>query len=173
MHSNRSLFFHLALTSTCLLALASCNARKDEIRTYKFGESAKAGVLLYTAFDTQWLPVLGEGDSKRTPGSQFMLVRLTVVNGGGDELPVPSISLVDDGGQIYGELGNGDQVPDWLGIVRKVKPGGTEQGHVVFDVPPAHYRLRVSSPDEQKLAYIDVPLNFSPDTLANQPGEKK
>jgi hypothetical protein len=30
----------------------------------------------------------------------------------------------------------------------------------VFDVPPAHYKLRVADESEERLALVDIPLQF-------------
>jgi len=35
---------------------------------------------------------------------------------------------------------------------------------VVFDVPPKHYRLRVTDETSQKANDIDIPLNFASET---------
>ena len=57
-------------------------------------------------------------------------------------------------------MSNGDQVPSWIGFLRHIKPAETLQGNAVFDVPPKHYRLRVSDENDQKSEQIDIPLSF-------------
>jgi hypothetical protein len=37
------------------------------------------------------------------------------------------------------------------------------QGSVVFDVPPRRYRLRLTDENEQRTAFVDLPLTFRPD----------
>lgn len=125
------------------------------------GDKVETGQLIYTVFDTQWLPALKAGDKERVPANRFFVVRLSVLNSGGAETTAPPVSLVDDGGQTFGELPDGEGVPEWLGILRKIKPVDTERGNVVFDVAPQHYKLRVSDDSEQHTAFIDLPLNFA------------
>jgi hypothetical protein len=98
------------------------------------------------------------------PKDRFFLVRISVVNGGASDLMVPVLTLVDDTGQTYPEIPNGDQVPQWTGYLRRVKPAETLQGNVVFDVAPKHYRLRVSDEAGQNSRDIDIPLSFASDT---------
>ncbi|HTQ53973.1 MAG TPA: DUF4352 domain-containing protein [Bryobacteraceae bacterium] len=127
------------------------------------GERVTAGSLVYNVFEDQWKAQLGEGTAARVPKDRFFVVRLSIVNGGATELMVPSLTLVDDSGQTFPELSNGDSVPAWIGYLRKVKPAETLQGTVVFDAPPKHYRLRVSDENSQKTRDIDIPLAFTTD----------
>jgi len=127
------------------------------------GERVRAGSLVYNVFDDQWKAQLGQGPDARVPKDRFFLVRLSVVNGGATDLMVPTLTLVDDSGQTYSELSNGDGVPDWTGYLRKIKPADTLEGNVVFDVPPKHYRLRVADENSQITREIDIPLAFSSD----------
>ena len=130
---------------------------------HRMGERVSAGSLVYNVFETQWKTQLGEGEAgaARIPKDRFFLVRLNVVNGGSSDVMVPTLTLLDDSGQSYTELSDGDQVPVWIGFLRRVKPAETLQGNVVFDVPPKHYRLQVSDENSQKTLDIDIPLSFS------------
>jgi len=128
------------------------------------GERVSVGSLVYNVFEDQWKAQLGQGSGARVPKDRFFLVRLSVVNGGSTELIIPSVTLVDDAGQTYPELPNGDGVPQWTGYLRRVKPAETLQGNVVFDVAPKHYRLRVTDENSQTSREIDIPLNFASET---------
>ena len=130
------------------------------------GERVSSGSLVYNVFDTQWKTQLGEGPQARIPKDRFLLVRLSIANGGTQEVIVPNLSVVDDSGQSYTELSDGDQAPSWIGFLRRVKPAENLQGNIVFDVPPKHYELRVSDENDQKTAAIDLPLNFTSETPA-------
>jgi hypothetical protein len=125
------------------------------------GERAQVGALIYNVFETQWHVTLGEGPSPRVPTGRFLLVRMSVVNSGSHDVPVPSVSLVDDDGNLIDELPSGEKVPNWMGIARTVHPAESEQGNLVFDVQPRHYRLKVSDEDAIKFAYVDLPLNLN------------
>jgi hypothetical protein len=149
----------------CVAAFAACApAVAPESRVHRMGERVTVGSLVYNVFDDQWHAKLGEGPDMRVPKDRFFLIRLSVVNGGATDLMVPTFTLVDDSGQTYSELSNGDQVPQWTGYLRRIKPAETLQGNVVFDVPPKHYLLRVSDENSQKSSDIDIPLSFASDT---------
>lgn len=153
---------YLTVLVCALLMVIGCSTTATtEARTYAMGDRAEVGPLIYTVFDTQWMPALKSGDKDRVPANRFFLVRLSVLNGGSADTTVPPVSLVDDTGQTYPELSDGDGVPEWLGYLRKIKPVDTERGNVVFDVAPKHYRLRVSDDSEQHAAFVDLPLNFT------------
>ena len=145
----------LAAFSGCAPAVA------PEAKVHRMGERVTIGSLVYNVFDTQWKAQLGEGTEARIPKDRFLLVRVSVVNGGAADLMVPTITLVDDSGQSYTEITTGDQVPSWIGFLRRVRPAETLQGNTAFDVPPKHYLLRVTDENSQKIEEIDIPLTFS------------
>jgi hypothetical protein len=154
-----------AVALACLAASAACTpAVPADARLHRMGERVTAGSLVYNVFEDQWKAQLGEGSDTRVPKDRFFLIRLSVVNGGAADLMVPSLTLVDDAGQTYAELPNGDGVPAWTGYLRRVKPAETLQGNVVFDVAPKHYRLRVTDENSQVSREIDIPLNFASET---------
>ncbi len=159
--------FGLSLLAAALLS--SCAQKAEDVRTGHLGEKVQAGSLSYNAFDTQWLASLGEGANSRLPVNRFFLIRLNVVNGGRSDATVPTLTLLDDGGQSYNEMSNGDGVPNWMGIVRKVRPADSENGNIAFDVPPRHYRLRVGDESDERFAYVDIPLSFTIQTPAIPP----
>jgi hypothetical protein len=120
------------------------------------GEKAEIGPFVYTAIETRW-PMTLEG---RTPKDRFFIVHVTVVNSGASETNVPGFEVVDDAGNSYPELADGAGVDQWLGVTRKLPIANSEQGNIVFDVPPKHYRLRVAD-EADNFIYIDIPLNLS------------
>lgn len=154
--------FIVALAS--LVFLTSCAGSKDKtVKVSEVGSRVEAGHLIYTVFETQWLPQIGAGDTARVPKNRFFLVRFTAVNSGSEELYVPNMTLLDDQGHAVEELQEGDQVPQWVGFVRKVKPADSVSGNVVFDAEPKHYRLRLTDENGDKAALVDLPLNFNAD----------
>ncbi len=145
-----------------VLLLAGCSGTvpKNEAKTYSAGEKAQVGPLIYNVVDTQFLPVLGDDPaSQRTPTNRFATVEVSVTNTGNTDANIPAMTLVDDSGQTYPELGDGTNVSRWLGVVRKVGPVQTESGQVVFDAPAKHYRLRLTDETEEDIR-IDLPLTF-------------
>jgi hypothetical protein len=133
------------------------------MKIFDMGSRVEAGHLVYTVFETQWLPQIGGGDTARVPKNRFFVIRLSAVNSGSEEMDVPNLTLVDDRGQTIDELQDGDQVPQWIGFVRRVKPADSISGNVLFDAEPKHYRLRVTDENGEKPALVDIPLNFNAD----------
>ncbi|HXM43252.1 MAG TPA: DUF4352 domain-containing protein [Bryobacteraceae bacterium] len=163
MHTSQCYLAGAALV--CLAAGTACApAVPPEAQLRRMGERVTVGSLVYNVFEDQWKAQLGQGPDMRVPKDRFFLVRLSVVNGGSTDLMVPTLTLVDDSGQTYPEISNGDQVPDWTGYLRRVKPAETMQGNVVFDVAPKHYRLRVTDETSQNSRDIDIPLAFASET---------
>jgi hypothetical protein len=154
----------LACLAACLVSPACTPAAAPDARLHRMGERVTIGALVYNVFEDQWKAQLGQDSDVRVPKDRFFLLRLSVVNGGSTDLMVPALTLVDDAGQTYAELPNGEGVPEWTGYLRRVKPAETLQGNIVFDVSPKHYRLRVTDETGQKSRDIDIPLNFASDT---------
>jgi hypothetical protein len=158
------------------LTACSSGDSKPATRTFNMGEKAEAGHLVYTVFETQWLTQIPQDPTPRIPQHRFFLIRLSALNGAGGEVLVPNMTLIDDKGNSYEELSNGDGVVQWIGYVRKVKPAESLQGNVVFDVAPKHYKLRVTDEDGERAVLIDIPLDFgasTPSVPVPGEGEKK
>jgi hypothetical protein len=159
--------------------LSSCGGSSQKTaRVYEMGARVEAGHLIYTVFETEWLPQIGAGDTARVPKNRFFLVRLSAINSGSEELEVPNVTLVDDHGGAVEELPDGSDFPQWIGIVRRVKPAESLAGNVVFDAEPKHYKLRVRDENNEQSLLIDIPLNFNADAppgplpAGDSPGKK-
>ena len=150
----------VAVVSAVLVLGACSRGGSTSIRSYALGEKAKVGNLIYTVYETQWVPQFGEGPTGRIPQHRFFLVRMATVNSGNAEVIVPNVTIEDDNGNSFPELKDGEGVPQWIGYLRQVKPAESSQGNLVFDAPPAHYKLRVTDEDEQTAAFVDIPLSF-------------
>jgi hypothetical protein len=154
----------LTLAATCGLLALGCARDRPSVRTYPMGERAEAGSIVYSVIEARWSTRLGEGAAARMPDNRFMLLRLSVTNGGTKEISVPSATLVADGGQTYSELTDGAGVEDWLGVLRKLKPAETVHGWILFDAPRADYHLRVTDdafdPADARIALIQVPVRL-------------
>jgi hypothetical protein len=150
-------------TVAALFGLVACSrdVPRSSDRIYALGERAEVGHLTYMAYETQWLPQIGEGAAARVPQHRFFEVRVSAANNGAAETIVPNATLVDDSGNTYDELSAGDGVPAWLGFVRRAQAGETLQGLILFDAPPQHYKLRVTDESADLSATIDIPLSFS------------
>ena len=128
------------------------------------GDKVTLGHLIYTVFETQWLTQAGTAPAVRMPQNHFFLVRISAGNSGGTDIIVPNMSVQDDQGNTYQELGNGDGIPQWIGFLRSVHPAEAASGNLVFDCPPGHYKLKVTDEDGEHAALIDIPLNFTNET---------
>jgi hypothetical protein len=145
------------------LALNGCAADPSpRLRTYSMGDRVELGQLVYTVFETRWLPQIGNGPAARVPQNRFFLIRLSVAKGGAGELLVPNMSIEDDRGNVYQELTDGEGVSQFLGVLHPVPSEGI-LGNALFDAPPGHYRLRLSDDEAQRAALVDIPLSFGPE----------
>lgn len=129
------------------------------------GDRAQAGPLIYTVFETRWAPQLGAEGSERIPNNRFLMIRLSVVNSGSTEASIPTLTLIDDNGQRFPEIANGEGVPQWAGFVRRLKPADTLTGNILFDVPLKRYKLEVSDETDEKKALVDIPLSFGSESV--------
>ena len=137
------------------------------------GERAPIGPLTYTVIESMWQTQLGDILKLRVPQQRFLLIRLSVTNGGGSELSIPLLQLESYNGQSYRESEDGEGVANWLGLLRTLRPAETLQGQIVFDVPLTSYRLRVpdgAGPGAEKYAWISIPLHMEVDTQPSLPG---
>lgn len=125
------------------------------------GERVQAGPLVYNALEAEWKTELEGG---KTPQSRFLLVRVSITNGSGRQISVPSFTLEDAAGKSYPEVTEGvGSVRNWLGILRTVEPSQTEQGYAIFDAPMAAYKLVVSDAGDigsEKYAHIEIPVHL-------------
>ncbi len=158
-----------------LVLFSGCPSRTSpsEWRMYRMGERAQVGPLIYTVLDAEWLDQLGKAPDIRMPRNRFVAIRVSVTNSGASTSGVPTMSLLDANGAAHTELTDGTGITDWLGYIRTVKPAETLHGRVLFDVPPASYKLKVTNdaePEEVRMATVDIPLDLSTaPVVPNQP----
>mgnify|MGYP001408384296 CR=1 FL=1 len=166
----KTLLLRGVLPATLFFCLLGCSSA-PAVRVYPMGGRAEAGPLVYSVLEAHWLRQLGEGPTARIARDRFLLLRVSVTNGGPGTAAVPLLSLIAPDGTEYRELTDGEGVADWLGVLRRVEPVDTITGYVLFDVPRSDFRLRVSDdafdPEDAKIALIDIPLRLeaSPDFL--------
>jgi hypothetical protein len=164
----------LVVALCAALCLSGCSQNKSALRLYSMGERVELGHMIYTVFETQWLTQVGQGVDAKTPRNRFFLVRISAANSGSEELSVPAVTIVDDSGKSYQELSDGEGLPQWIGLLRQVKPAESLQGNVAFDAPAGHYKLLLSSDESQeRTAYVDIPLTFNAETPQAPPAPKQ
>jgi hypothetical protein len=154
----------LAGLAVLLCGVGCSPAPSSTARTYRMGDQVLLGGLAYNVYDSRWLTHLGEGAGARVPENRFFLVRVSIANSGSSEVVVPGMTLADDTGGARQELSSGEQVPQWLGLVRTVKPGQSIQGNIAFDCAPGTYKLRLTDESERHAALVDIPLTFTAET---------
>jgi hypothetical protein len=171
MSSRVSILPVLWLTPALIL-ISGCSSTAPKVnRVFQAGEKAQVGHLTYSIVDVQIHPTLGEDPANpRTPSNRFYTVQVSVSNGGNEDVAIPAMMLMDDAGHAYNELPDGAGVVRWLGMVRRVAPGQTEEGNVLFDAPAAHYRLKLTDETDADEIYADVPLNFVHEVMTNTVG---
>jgi hypothetical protein len=160
--------FPRPLLLAAVIAALSLNACSDKpafpVRSYPMGDRVTLGHIIYTVFETQWLTQIPQDPTPRIPQHRFFLVRLSAVNSSASDVVIPNLTIQDDHGKTYEELSNGEGVPQWIGFLRHAKPADSVQGYIVFDSPPAHYKLRVTDETDERAALIDIPLSFGAET---------
>lgn len=153
--------------------LSGCaNKNADNRAEFQMGERANVGPLTYNVVETAWRSQLGSDYKARFPQQRFLLITVSVTNGGGKEVSVPLFSLEDENGKTYQESENGDGVENWFGLLRTIEPAQTQQGRLAFDVPLGAYKLRVTDggdPGAEKFAWIDIPLRIDTDSGVETP----
>ena len=150
-----------------------CANKQEQTRVdFQMGERANVGPLTYNVVETAWRSQLGSEFKMRFPQQRFLLVTVSVTNGGGKEISVPLFTLEDQKGQSFQELDNGEGVDNWFGLLRNLETAQTQQGRLVFDVPLGSYKLRVTDgadPGSEKFAFIEIPLRMDTDTGVDTP----
>jgi Domain of unknown function (DUF4352) len=151
--------------------LIGCHQQSSAQLNYSMGERVSVGPLTYTVVESAWRTQLGELFKVRVPERRFLLLTVSVTNGGGEDVSVPLLSLEAPDGTMYRESENGDSVDNWFGLLRTISPAQTQQGRILFDVPLTSYKLRVTNGDieSEKYAWVDIPLRMDTDTQVQAP----
>ena len=161
----RSFIAIAALAAACLTLGSGCSPRKTGTSTpdFKLGERVGVGSLTFNVIESSWASQLGAVPIARLPERSFLLVHLSVTNGGGQSVSIPFLSVENAAGERFQESESGQGVDDWLGMLREVKPAETEQGWILFDVPTNSYRLQLVDGGEgttEHSAYVALPLRL-------------
>ncbi len=151
----------IGLTGCAMFLLAASGCTQKQ-RPFQVGERVQVSGVVYTIHDAQWVTELEAGaDKSRTPKHRFLMVHLTINNGGSKEVTVPLLNAVDAAGAEHLELSEGQGVPEWLGILRTLNPTESKEGRIVFDLPLGAYSLKVTDGGEQEreqTALVTLPL---------------
>src|SRR5207247_1652575 len=100
-----------------VLALAwqpACVKPAPPAHVFRIGDRVPVGPLVYNILDADWRAQIGYGSQVRVPARRFLIVHLSVTNGGAEVLSMPVLRLVDETGHAYVESMDGMNVPSWL-----------------------------------------------------------
>ncbi|MDP8989723.1 MAG: DUF4352 domain-containing protein [Acidobacteriota bacterium] len=153
------------------LALAGCK-KESQQTDFQMGERVVAKPLLYNVVQTMWRTQLGDLFKVRVPDHRFLVISLSATNNGGKAVAVPFLTLEGSNREEYHEMQTGDGVDNWFGLLREIAPGETKVGNIVFDVPLASYRLRLTDggePGSERLVWVEIPLRIDTDTGVTAP----
>lgn len=153
------------------LTLASCAkdgaeteaAIKMASKTFKMGERASVGLLSYNVLEASYVSQLGDSGQSKIPQNRYLVVRMSITNGGPKEMELPLFRLVDASGAEFGEVQEADFLKGWFGLIRKIGPTQTEEGRILFDVKPKVYKLIVTDGAEtgkEQMGFIEIPIDF-------------
>jgi len=174
------MFSRRALPSLCLLsvvvvagmAVGGCRKQGSDQIDFQMGERVIATHMIYNVVQTVWRTQLGDLFKIRIPDHRFLLITLSSTNSGGRTVAVPFFTLEDVNRREYKELQTGEGVPNWFGLLREIAPAETKQGDIMFDVPLASYRLRLTDggePGSEKFVWVEIPLRMDTDTGISTP----
>lgn len=150
------------------LMLAGCQRESTKRSEYPMGEKLPIGSLVYDAVESGWRTQFGDVlEGLRTPKQRFLTITLSATNTGNTDVSLPFFVLENTDGQSFEEVQDGRGVDNWFGMLRTIAAGQTQQGRIVFDVPLASYKLRVTDgagPAAEKYAWITIPLRMDVDS---------
>jgi hypothetical protein len=161
-----------ALLGTGVLLLSGCAKPSVTRKDFSMGENVPVGQMTYVVVDSTWRNQLGQAFKARSPEQRFLLIKLSVTNGTGQDVAIPLLTLEGSDGQSYREVANGEGVDNWLGLLRTIGPGQNEQGNILFDVPLTSYNLHipdVADPGLEKYVSVQIPLRLESDTPIQSP----
>lgn len=160
----------LSLAVPSVILLAGCGRGAATRIDYQMGDRVPLGPLTYNVIETVWRSQLGNEFSVRMPEQRYLLITVSVTNGGGRAVSVPLLTLENEAGKQFTESDNGEGVDSWFGLLRTLEPAQTQQGRLLFDVPLGSYRLRLTDggePGSEKYAWVTIPLRIDSETDSN------
>jgi uncharacterized protein DUF4352 len=164
--------FCCALVGSAALALSGCSKTQTTRSEFAMGERAPVGQMTYSVVESAWKTQLGESFQTRSPENRFLLLKLSVTNGTGQDVSIPFLTLEGTNGQTYREISKGDGVDNWFGVLRTISPGQTQQGNILFDVPLSSYKLRipdVADPGLERYVVVNIPLQLDTELPLQSP----
>lgn len=151
------------IVALCSLTFAGCFGNSSaKVIHGVMGEKVIVEGASYNVLGADWVDSLGEGATARIPTHDFLLLRIAATNESAAPVDMALLKLIGEDGTEYGELGNGVNVREWLGLARSLDPKESRQGVVLFDAPKAVYKLQVADAfydgESGTAALIHIPI---------------
>ena len=146
--------------------LAGCSKSEPPQPEATMGEKVTLGPLTYTVIDSAWQGQLGDAFKIRSPQQRFLLLTISITNGGGSDVSIPLLHVENSDGRDFVESDSGDGVDNWMGLLRNISPAQHQEGRILFDVPLTSYRLRLTDgagPGAEKYGWVTIPLRVDID----------
>ena len=143
--------------------VAGCGRRPTAERwPFRMGDQIRCGWFSYNVLEVAYKSQLGGGTLAKRPGTVYILIRLQATSSAGRTVSVPFMRLETTGDEVITEVEDASSLPDWMGVLRRVEPGSTETGWLVFDAPPGIYGLRLSDGvlDDEQSALVHIPIQL-------------
>src|SRR5260221_12013067 len=116
-----------AVLCSSVLFFTACQKAQVTGTQFAMGERVPVGQMTYSVVESEWKTQLGESFKVRSPENRFLLLKLSVTNGTGQDVSIPLLTLEASNGQTYRELSNGEVVVNWFGLLMTIIPGATQQ----------------------------------------------
>ena len=164
-----------ALLCSSALFFTACQKAPVATTQFAMGEPVRVGQkgqITYSVLESEWKTQLGESFKVRSPGNRFLLLKISVTNGTGQDASIPLFTLEASNGQTFRELSDGAGVVNWFGLLRTLSPSQTQQGAILFDVPLTSFKLRIpdiADPGLERYVTVDIPLRLDSDLPIQSP----
>lgn len=166
LSSNRRTFLLRALSAGALVPfLPACNIRPQANRwPFQIGDLVVCGKLNYTVLEVEYKSQLGSGPIAQLARNIFIAIRMQITTSVAGTF-MPLLRLESEKEEFIGELDNASGLEGWLGSLRRLEPGTTEIGWIVFDTPPGKYGLWLSDGvlEDEKKAAVLIPVQVTTD----------
>lgn len=162
------------LCAGLLLAAWGCSRLSPSPKPAPMGERVSVGSVTYNVFQADWRSDLETSSGWRYPRHRFLVVRLSITNGAGENVNIPLLRVEDASGKTYMEEDSAEGVEGWLGLLRIIPPAHTDEGTILFDVPPGNYKLHVvdgGDLEQQKVRLVEIPYTIAAPVQVKPPAD--
>jgi ketosteroid isomerase-like protein len=133
---------------------------------HAIGEDFSVGYWSYRCNRAIWQRYIVSGfETIEQPDAEFLIVDLLVQNNDRTSSTLPPLKLVDAQGREFDESSKGSLMNGSFDILKRLNPGVSSRGFVVFDAPRGDYMLKFSGGFEsEKYAIVDMSSERKPES---------